>query len=134
LHFANSLGDILFAALPLIQLDVQKNADFPLPTCTTVDAFKSSTSVLSHGVSRLFHARSFCFHLNQSHLNLNALANLSRSKIHRPPFSFGRHVVGQLIRECPPLTFSGYSPRHKKLLLILSVLLINHFCAGEAVR
>lgn len=50
-------------------------------------------------------------------------------------FCFGRQVIiGQLISEWPLLTLSGVSPRHKKFLLILSVLLINHFWAGKAVR
>ena len=48
-------------------------------------------------------------HLNHNHRNLRALVNLSRSKISSPPFSFSWHAVGQLIREWPPLTFSGVS-------------------------
>jgi Na+/H+ antiporter NhaD/arsenite permease-like protein len=36
LHFANNLGAIFFAALPLIQLDVQKNVDFPLPNLISI--------------------------------------------------------------------------------------------------
>lgn len=65
---------------------------------------------------------------------MRALANLSRSTIPNPPFVFGKHVVVQLISECPPLTFSGLSPLHRKLLLMWSIFFISHFCAWNTIR
>ena len=132
--FRNKLGAIVFTEAPLIHDEVQNKAVFPLPIFTTVDALKSSWSVLLHGTSRFVHALSFCFHLNHSHLNLKALVKLSKSKIPIPPFSFGRQVVGQFISECPPVTFSGVSPRQRKLRRNLSILLSTPFCAWKTVK
>ena len=46
-----------------------------------------------------------------------------------PGFMNLAHVVGQFISECPPLVLSGVSPLRRKLLLMRSIFLINHFCA-----
>jgi hypothetical protein len=42
LHLANNMGAMFLAAFPLIQLEVQKEANLPSPTVTTVEALNSS--------------------------------------------------------------------------------------------
>jgi hypothetical protein len=118
-------GAMLFGVFPLAHDDVQNLVVLPLPTVTNVEAAKSSWSRLSQGRSSAFQARSLCFHWNQSHLSLSALVNLSSSGIPSPPLLFGRHEVGQLIKEWPPYTLSGVSPRQRKLLLKRSILRIE---------
>jgi hypothetical protein len=70
-------------------------------------------SVLSHGMSSPAQALSLFFHLNHIHLRRRDLPNHSGSGIPRPPLSFGRQVIDQFTRQCPPLTISGSSPLHR---------------------
>jgi hypothetical protein len=132
--FLKSVGAKYFGACPLSQFECQKLALYPLPTVTSVEALKRSLSILSQGISSPVHGLSWCCHLNYNQCNHSARAKRSRSRMPNPPSFLGVQVVGQLTRQCPPLTFSGSSPFHRKLLRILSICRSNHFCIGKTVR
>jgi hypothetical protein len=93
LDFVNKKGAMDFGSRPLIQLECHKLALSPFPIVTIVDELKRSRSVLSQGISKLAQGLSgdpFC----QSHRNLKALANRSRSRMPKPPRSLGEEIVG----------------------------------------
>lgn len=125
---------MFLGALPSNQLECQKLAFFPFPSVTIVEALNRSISVLSQGVSKFAHGRSSRFHLNHSQRNLKARAKRSSSRTPSPPKYFGVQTVGQLTRQWPPLTLSGSSHFHKKLLLVLLICLSIHFCIGNTVK
>ena len=89
-------------ALPLSQEDFQKYALLPSPIVTTMLALKSWRSIESQGTSVPTQGRSGLAHSNQSHLNRKALLNNSKSRIPSPPNFFGRLVLVQHTRQCPP--------------------------------
>lgn len=119
--FAKDMRCQVFGACPFNQLECKKRDLLPIRAVTIVEVWNKSLSLLSQGISMFAQGLSLCFHLNQYHLSLSALANCSRSKMPSPPKSFGVQTVGQLTKQRPPLTFSISLPFHKKLLQYLSI-------------
>lgn len=127
LALANNKGARLSGAWPSTQLEFQNSALVPLPFLTTVEALNNAMSALSQGKSNPVQALSCCFQLNQSHWSRRARAKRSRSFIPKPPLALGMQVIAHLTRQCPAILLSGSLPLQRKLLLILSILLISHF-------
>jgi hypothetical protein len=106
------MGDI-----PFSHCASQKGVCFPSPTVMTVEAKKSTRSVLSRIFSRFFHGQSTASQLYHIQRNLRALLCLSRSFIPKPPSFLGLMHFFHRTRQCPPCNLSGSSPLHRKLRL-----------------
>jgi hypothetical protein len=93
---------------------------------------KSCRSTAVTGGSVPTQGRSGYVHSNQNHLKRKALLNRLRSSIPNPPNRFGLIVLAQLTRQLPPL--ASASPLQSKLIQVLSIFLIAHFCNLKNVR
>jgi hypothetical protein len=112
---AKSLG-----AAPCNHFASQNRVFFPLPMCIYVEQKNKALLEGSCTLTIFFHNLSLLSQLCHNHLSLRALLNFSISLIPRPPSLLGLRQVSQITKQCPPFTFWGSYPLHRKLLLYLS--------------
>ena len=113
------LGAISLGVQPCNQPSFQKFIFKPFPSMIVVQAANRRRSVLSHGVSVPTHAFCGAVRSCHSHRSRSALAKRSRSRIPRPPLTFGRQDLVQLTLHFQPVR--APSPAQRKRFRILSM-------------
>ena len=115
-----------------LQDECQNRAVAPSPMVTVGTALKRVVSMALHGGSVPTHARSGSVQEVQSHRNLRARLNRSRSRMPSPPCDVGAHTAVQLTLQLPPVISS--SCFHKNLRLHLSISFSNFFGTRRTVK
>ena len=111
-------GAMSFGLRPCRHPECQKLVLLPLPTVIVVHAAKRRPSMSSHGVFVPNQTFSGDTHSCHSHRSLRALANLSRLRMPKPPFSLGMAHAIQLTLHFPPV--SVLSPAQRNFFCSLS--------------
>ena len=124
---ARSLG-----AWPRTQEEFQNWALAPSPTVTMVLHLNNCWSISEQGTTEPTQGLSGSTHVYQSHRNLRALLNFSKSRTPKPPLILGRFTLSQTTKHWAP--FASAVPFHRKARLILSIFFKAHFFRSKTVR
>ena len=111
-QIAKRLGAISCGLRPCSHPECQKLVFLPLPSEIVVHAAKRRRSMSSHGVAVPIQAFSGEVHSCQSQRNLRALANLTRFRMPKPPFSLGQLHLVQLTLHFSPVSVESPAQRN----------------------